>query len=248
MALCFHSLWLGATIHSMSQVDLLYRLQQIDDKIRESKKRLTEVVLLQKESSELINARHRTVIAGDELHNWGGQQTDLNLELTSLTDKAQREETRLYSGSVTNTKELTDIQHELESLARRRTVLEDELLEAMIMVEEAQEEDEESQSELALIEATWLQDQEDLRDEQAELVNRINELTGMRKQQLELMTAGSVSAYENAIRRAGSSAVVLLKNGRCRGCQVTVPINLIKNADEGKLVTCDSCTRILCPV
>ena len=232
----------------MSQVDLLYRLQQIDDEIRESKKRLTEVVLLQKESSKLINARQRTVIAGDELHKWRGQQTDLNLELTSLTDKAEREETRLYSGTVTNTKELTDIQHELESLGRRRTILEDELIEAMILVEETQEEDETARSELADVEATWLQEQEDLKIEQAELVNRINELTVLRKQQLGLMTAGSITAYENAIRRAGSSAVVLLKNGRCRGCQVTVPVNLIKNADEGKLVNCDSCSRILCPV
>jgi len=231
----------------MSQLDLLYRLQQLDDEIRESKKRLTKVILLQKETSQLKKARQRVEVAADELHKSRGQQTDLNLELTTLTDKVQREETRLYSGTVTNTKELADIQHELESLARRRTVLEDELIEAMILAEEAQEEDEAARSELADVEATWLQDQEDLKNEQVELVNRINELTVVRKQQLAQMSAGSISAYENAIRRAGSSAVVLLKNGRCRGCQVTVPVNLIKNADEGKLVTCDSCTRILCP-
>jgi len=231
----------------MSQLDLLYRLQQLDDEIRESKKRLTKVILLQKETSQLNKARQRVDVAADGLHKWRGQQTDLNLELTTLTDKVQREESRLYSGTVTNTKELTDIQHELESLARRRTVLEDELIEAMILAEEAQEEDEVARSELADVEVIWLQDQEDLKNEQAELVNRINELTVVRKQQLAQMSAASISAYENAIRRAGSSAVVLLKNGRCRGCQVTVPINLIKNADEGKLVTCDSCTRILCP-
>ena len=231
----------------MSQLDLLYRLQQLDDEIRESKKRLTKVILLQKETSQLKKARQRVEVAADELHKSRGQQTDLNLELTTLTDKVQREETRLYSGTVTNTKELADIQHELESLARRRTVLEDELIEAMILAEEAQEEDEAARSELADVEATWLQDQEDLKNEQVELVNRINELTVVRKQQLAQMSAGSISAYENAIRRAGSSAVVLLKNGRCRGCQVTVPVNLIKNVDEGKLVTCDSCTRILCP-
>jgi predicted nucleic acid-binding Zn-ribbon protein len=231
----------------MSQLDLLYRLQQLDDEIRESKKRLTKVILLQKETSLLKKARQRVEVAADELHKWRGQQTDLNLELTTLTDKVQREETRLYSGTVTNTKELADIQHELESLARRRNILEDELIEAMILAEEAQEEDEAARSELADVEAAWLQDQEDLKNEQAELVNRINELTVVRKQQLGQMSAGSISAYENAIRRAGLSAVVLLKNGRCRGCQVTVPVNLIKNADEGKLVTCDSCTRILCP-
>ena len=43
----------------MSQVDLLFRLQQIDDEIREGKKRLSQVILLQKEDDQLIDARQR---------------------------------------------------------------------------------------------------------------------------------------------------------------------------------------------
>lgn len=232
----------------MSQVDLLYRLQQIDDEIREGKKRLAQVVRLQKESRELKEARQRAADSEAGLHKWRGQQSDLNLELSSLNEKSEREETRLYSGTVTNPKELTDIQHELESLGRRREILEDELLEAMINGEEAQEEDEKSHRELAETEAAWTKDQAALKLEQAELVDRINELTTGREQHLRLMTSDSINAYENAIRRAGLMAVVPLKNNRCGGCQVTVPINLVKNADEGRLVTCDSCTRILSPL
>lgn len=238
---------IDVTIWTMSQVDLLYRLQQIDDEIRSAKNRLAEVIRSQRETPELLAARQRAEAAAGELHEYRTTQTDLNLELKSLNSKALSSERRLYSGTVKNPKELEDLQHESESLAKRRTVLEDELLEAMIMVEDAQEEDEAAQASLQEIEAMWRQDQEDFKQEQTELIARINELTALRKKQIGLISSESLQSYENAQRRAGATAVVLMKNNRCRGCLVTVPANLVKAVDEGKLVHCDSCSRILCP-
>lgn len=237
----------NATIGVMSQVDLLYRLQQIDDEIQAGKKRLSQVIRSQRETEELLAARKRAETAAAELQDRRATQNNLNLELKSLNSKAQRSEKRLYSGTVKNPKELEDLQHELESLTRRRAALEDELLEAMILVEEAQEEDEAAQAGLAEIEAAWSQDQTDLKQEQDELVARINELTVQRRKHLELISPESLAHYESAQRRAGSTAVVLMKNNRCRGCLVTVPANLVKAVDEGQLVHCDSCSRILCP-
>lgn len=230
----------------MSQVDQLYRLQQIDDGIRDGKARLSQVIRSQRESEELAAARQRAETVASELHKWRSQQTDLNLELKSLADKAQRSERRLYSGTVKNPKELEDLQNELNSLSRRRATLEDELIEAMIMVEEAEEEDVAAQAALREIEAAWNQDQIDLREEQEELVRHVNELTVQRKKHLELISSESLQRYEEAQRRVGPTAVVLMKNNRCRGCLVTVPANLVKAVDEGQLVQCDSCSRILC--
>lgn len=232
----------------MSQVDLLYRLQHIDDEIRESKRRLAEVIRLQGESSTLQAAREREGSAAAELHKWRARQTDLNLELKSLTDKAKRSEQRLYSGVVKNPKELSDLQHETEALARRREVLEDELLEAMIVVDEAEAGHEAAAEALRNIAAGWQQSQHDLQEEQSTLVRRIHELSAEREHQVALLNRNSLAAYESALRRVGPVAVVALSNGRCRGCQERVPANLVKAADEGQLVICDSCSRILCPV
>jgi predicted nucleic acid-binding Zn-ribbon protein len=231
----------------MSQIDLLYRLQQIDDEIRAGKKRLTVVVRSQKETEELLAARQRAESSAAQLREHRATQADLNLALKSLNAKAQSSERRLYSGTVKNPKELEDLQNELESLSRRRSSLEDELLEAMILVEEAQEEDTAAQISLEENEASWAQDQADLKQEQSELVTRVNSLTVQRKKHLELITAESLLAYEDAQRRAGTTAVVLLKNSRCRGCLVTVPENQVKWVNEGQLIHCDSCSRILCP-
>ncbi|MFN2207042.1 MAG: hypothetical protein ACK2UT_14075, partial [Candidatus Promineifilaceae bacterium] len=124
----------------MSQVQLLYRLQQYDSEITQKKQRLAEVVQLQRETQELLAARKRLQNASDEVTKWTTTQTDLNLELGTVNEEARRSDKRLYSGKVTNTKELEDLQLKVESLGRRRGVLEDEVLDAMIMLEDAQEE------------------------------------------------------------------------------------------------------------
>ncbi|MGD2049819.1 MAG: C4-type zinc ribbon domain-containing protein [Chloroflexota bacterium] len=232
----------------MSQVELLFRLQHTDDEIRAAKNRLSEVIRLQTESQELLAARKRAEMAAYELNQRRAQQTDLNLELSSLENKSKRSEQRLYSGSVKNPKELSDLQHEIESLGRRQGALEEELLEVMIGVEEAEAEDAEAKESLQQIEAKWSQTQQNLQQEQGDLVQRIKDLTKQRESQLSMITPESLAAYEGVLRRVGTTAVVTLKNNRCRGCQVTVPANRVKAADEGKLVFCDSCGRILCPV
>ena len=229
----------------MSQIDFLYRLQQIDDEIREGKERLTSVLRLQAESSELLAARESADAVESELQRRRTSQKDLNLELSTLNTKSKRSEDRLYSGLVKNPKELADIQQEIESLGRRRSVLEDEVLEAMILLEEAESESNSAASDLIRIEEEWQYNQEILKEEQAELVQRLGELLNSRKQQLTTINPQTLTAYEGAKRHAGPSAVVLLVNGRCRGCQVTVPANLVKGVDRGEMITCDTCGRLL---
>lgn len=231
----------------MSQVDLLYRLQQIDDEINQKKHRLGEVLRLQQGNNAIKEARERAETAAAELQQWRTQQKDLNLELKGLTDKTKRSENRLYSGQVKNPKELSDLQSEIDSLNRRRAGLEDEVLEAMIMVEDAQEEADDANSSLAQLEAEWETAKVELMAEQNELVQRIKELNNIRKEHVQSISSQFMAAYDSVMKRSGGTAVVQLTRNRCRGCLVTVPANQVKAADEGKLIYCDNCGRILSP-
>ena len=99
----------------MSEVQQLYQLQEIDTELQEKKRRLAEVLNAQKETDELLAARERVTATEGELHIWQTKQRDLNLQLESLNGKAKRSEDRLYSGTVSNPKELTDLQNEIAS-------------------------------------------------------------------------------------------------------------------------------------
>ncbi|MEW5989152.1 MAG: hypothetical protein AB1791_21205 [Chloroflexota bacterium] len=232
----------------MSQPSLLYRLQQIDTETRQKKTRLGEVLKAQKESEKLVEARGRAATVEATLHKWQTRQRDLNLELSGLDTKARQSENRLYSGLVKNPKELSDLQREIESLGRRRTHLEDEILEAMIEVEAAQEEKTAADQHLHLTQSDWEKNQSALRHEQNDLTGRLQELAHLRQEVLPLLTAASLAEYEAAGRRRGGLAVVALKQNVCQGCQVVVPAHLVHLAGQGQLAYCESCGRILYPV
>ncbi len=105
---------------------------------------------------------HGTIQASDELQTWQTRQSDLNLEQGSVNNEASRTEKRLYSGNVTNPKELADLQQKIEALGRRNAVLEDEILEAMIMIEDAQEEKDAARRQLAEVLSAWEKGQSSL--------------------------------------------------------------------------------------
>ncbi|MFZ1396532.1 MAG: hypothetical protein WAS33_06535, partial [Candidatus Promineifilaceae bacterium] len=107
----------------------LFQLQKLDTEIDEKKKRLGDVLKAQKEPQSLLAARQRDEAARAELQKWQAKHQDLTLEVGGLSSKAKNSENKLYSGKVTNPKELSDLQQEIEALGRRKAVLEDAVLE-----------------------------------------------------------------------------------------------------------------------
>ena len=232
----------------MSQVQELYRLQQIDTEIHQRKQRLLEVIQLQRETEALLAARQRVGVADSELQSWQTRQNDLNLELGSLNSEARRTEQRLYSGNVKNPKELEDLQNKVQALGRRRGVLEDEILEAMIMIEDAQTEMDTAAKSLAEIQVGWEKVQANLKLEQNELALRLHELMGARQGKLPLIDEPLLADYEQLKTRKSGVAVAGLVEGRCSGCHLTVSAQKVKRVEQGEIVTCGGCWRILSPL
>lgn len=231
----------------MSQVQQLFRLQQIDSDIAAKKARLKEVLGLQRETQELRAARLRAETAGTTLHKQQALLDDLNLEVAGVVDKARRSEQRLYSGKVTNPKELTDLEQEVAALGRRRAVLEDEVLEAMIAVEEAQAEDADARESLAEIGAGWELAQASLKVEQNDLALALHDLLARRAEQAGTVGPQMLAEYDALRARKNGLAVVALVDHSCSGCRVRLPENKVLQAERGDLVRCSGCGRILCP-
>jgi predicted nucleic acid-binding Zn-ribbon protein len=229
----------------MSQVQQLYLLQQIDTEIREKKQRLGEVLRAQKETEDLLAAKKRVETAVTDLQTWQTQRQDLNLELQSLKNKAKSAEQRLYSGNVKNPKELSDLQSSIESLGRQRSALEDEVLEAMIMIEDIETEKSAATQALQTIQIDWEQSQASLKREQNELALRVHELMGQRKVRLSSISPDALTEYEAISRQAKGVAVVKIKNSLCTGCRLNVSSQKEKQAREGQKVYCANCGRIL---
>ncbi|MCP4358577.1 MAG: hypothetical protein GY796_11220 [Chloroflexi bacterium] len=231
----------------MTQVHQIYKLQETDIEIREKKQRLGVVLQTLNGPGWLLQAKERNNTADADLQHVQSQYNIHNLELKSLRQKAKSSENRLYSGKVTNPKELADLQGEIESLGRRASVQEDDVLEAMIMLEDAETEKVTATEMLTQAETRWEKVSVELETEKTELAVRLNTLLSLRQEQAKALTATTLIEYEHLAQKKGGTAVSRVRGELCLGCRTTISANKIKEAREGKKIYCGSCGRIIYP-
>lgn len=231
----------------MTQIHQLYKLQETDVEIREKTKYLKEVMAAQQESPALLAAKERAETAVSELQKWQSKHNNLSLELKSLQTRAKNSENRLYSGKVTNTKELADLQKEIESLTKRGEILEEEVLEALLYVEDAETEKTAADDALEVAQAKWENNVVHYKEEQNTTALRLHKLMQLRKEQASVCDARSLQEYEKLAAKKKGIAIARVRVDMCLGCRLTVSENKVKQAKQGEKVYCGSCGRILYP-
>ncbi|MFQ5945251.1 MAG: zinc ribbon domain-containing protein [Anaerolineae bacterium] len=228
------------------RVRSLYILQNTDVKLTEAENRLESVLLALREPEELIAARDGV----GEIEARGAdarrrlRQKELDLE--AVREKLASEEARLYGGSVTHPRELQGLEQEVQSLKRRRSQLEDEVLEVMVAQEETQADLDEMSEGLSLLEDTWKKNQAGLLEEERTLHERVEQLSALREEQAESLGSEDLASYEDLRGRKGSQAVAVVERAVCGGCGVAVPPSQMQKVLRGQeLVRCDNCERFL---
>lgn len=230
----------------MSKAETLYRLQTIDLEVDERNCRLKEVKASLEGSEELYQVRQALQDGEKELRQQRTKLRDRELEMQSLTNKIVSVEDRLYGGRIKNPKELANLQGEIQYLRRRKGELEDQVLEAMIEVEESEVSVTEQRERLARLEGDWQETQVRLSAEQNELISRLSQLKAKRAKLQGTIEASDLALYEDLRRRRGGRAVALLEGELCQGCRVTLPTSKAQQARQGETLTlCGSCERIL---
>jgi predicted nucleic acid-binding Zn-ribbon protein len=163
-----------------------------------------------------------------------------------LDQKIAREEQRMFSGGVSNPKELSALQAEVESLKRKKTSLEDELLEAMLGREQAAatmegltKEREETGTEVADLTAVVADLTGGIASEMQQHSSRRTEIAGA-------IPADLVTLYERIREAKGGVGAAALEAGTCLGCHTKLPQReLERMRAEGGLQRCENCRRIL---
>ncbi len=232
----------------MTGGEALYRLQQLDSERDATQDRLREIDAALRDDTRLRRARQALQEQEQEARKWQARQRDLELEIESLADKSARSEARLYGGKVTNPKELTDLEAEIASLQRRRRRLEDQLLEAMIEREGAEDTRDAAQTHLQETESTWSRTQADLRAERTGLEQRLQEIERRRDEVAAHLDPQTLAAYNRLRELKGGQAVARLRADICTVCGVTISASAEWKLRQGELIHCDSCGRIIVSV
>lgn len=230
----------------MTHTSVLHRLQDIDSDSDARRARLDDINAVLGQNEEVRAARERLETAETTLRVAQADVNQLELEIGSLEDKANATSDRLYSGTVTNPKELQDLELELESLGKRRDGLEESLLEAMVAVDDGDSKAESARAELAATEEAWASDQGDLTAEKRDLEARLGELNASREELLAQIDGPSLEAYEKLRAKLGGVAVATIEGGVCAACGVQPASSVAQKARHGDVAArCPNCQRIL---
>lgn len=230
----------------MSRVQQLYQLQILDSEVDKINQQLAEIVAELGESDALKQAKAKVEAQEKALRHVQATMQDLNLEVKSLANKITQQEKTLYQGKPLSAKEAANLQGEINSLKRRQGQREELLLEAMVGAEEAEEQLEQAQAELATIRAGWQANQERLTQQQADLRAKSDQLKHQRPVMVKVIDADDMEAYEDLRPRKAGRAVALVKDGICLGCGVGASSSRIQQARAGaELIYCGTCGRIL---
>ena len=230
----------------MTSIADLYRLQEVDLALQSARDDLTDVQSRLGEPEELIEVRHAAEERQEAQRVAAKDFKEREWEADEQQRKIEKPEQKLYEGKVSNPKELEDLQKDVESLKRRRIVLDDEAFAAMERLDEAERALAEAQRHLEELTGTTGVEQDELRARQSTLEGEIASLEGQRA---ELAAGGDevlLDRYDELRAGRQGQAVAKVQGGSCQGCRILLPVNLIQRARVGdEVVQCNNCERIL---
>lgn len=230
-----------------SQAQSLYQLQTLDIALSKRRVRLKEIAALLGDDHKVAEARTALTDAENVLKPLQTRSRDLDLEIKALVDKIKAADERLYSGKIRNPKEMQDLQNDITSLQKRQSHLEDDLLELMMRVEEAQEGVDRAQAALKAALALQAGEQLSLRNEQENLTAEVRQAEAERKAAAQHIAPGTLKQYEALrIAKKGGAVVAPLVGESCKLCGVEQTTSIVQKVHQSQeLVPCWSCGRIL---
>lgn len=231
----------------MAQGKALYELQEIDLKLIQSQKRLREIEAKLADNAAVKAAQLAVTKAENTLNPLQVNLRDLELQLQTTRNKRQTTEDRLYSGSVSNPKELQDMQQEIVSLNKRDNDLEDKMLELMMSIEEASDTLDSATINLNQVIEANTAENADLVHERQQLQQAVTILRDVRTEKVDTINDSAIATYEAMRPRTGNRPMSqLTSDNSCSICGVQQNMMATKEIKRGDTLTkCNNCNRIL---
>ncbi len=230
----------------MSTARSLLGLQETDQQLamcRRAYRQIVEELDSEGGIPDLTAARERAKVKQLELKLEAARNES---EAASLGDRFKQLEERLYSGAITNVRELTAIETEHNTARRELARVDEAISPSKTAAEEAEQAYERLSGELEEREAAWALRRKELRKERSRLGAEYKKIGAGRESATEGIPGSDLETYNALLPRMNGVAVVRVDRGVCQGCRVRLPIGEISRMQNAAgLVNCSSCGRIL---
>lgn len=217
----------------------LSRLEHRDKNLAEQQ-RLEEVQTAHQEANDRLAALQ---IAIEDLD---AQIAKFESEIDSVRQREDRDR-KLLAGGTVDAKQLTELQHELDTLERRQAALEDSQLEVMERREELQGEQQSALGRIDDLQKELGVAQTACEKARAELDQQRHQGLSRRDELVALLDPDLVGLYERQRARGGAGAGQL-QGRRCGACRIEIDkgeLARISGAADDEVLRCPECGAIL---
>jgi predicted nucleic acid-binding Zn-ribbon protein len=218
------------------------------DQLIHRRETLPEHTVLRELDITLTTLRDEIVGAETEASDVTRELAKAEGDVEQVRSRAGRDQQRLDAGQVSSPKELEGLQHEIATLAKRQSDLEDIVLDVMERLESAQSRQAELTAQQVAAEARVAEQTASRDMATGEIDNEVATLRAQRDTQAGSIDADLVTLYEKIRAQQGGVGAAELKQRRCTGCRLelnTVEINQLRTADDDEVMRCEECRRIL---
>ena len=227
----------------------LLELQAVDTELGQlahRRRNLPQLAALRDAQQRAADLQNEVVDAQTQADDVAAEQRRLESDVDTVRARAVRDESRLQAGGLPS-RELESLQHEIATLARRQSTLEDELLDVMERAEEAASALRGATERLAAVTSEVKQ----LEAERDAAFAEIDATVGRREPERVALVGDLpdelLALYEKARAQSGTGAA-MLRQRRCEACHIELSgseLAAVRHADPDEVVRCDNCRAVL---
>ncbi len=225
---------------------ILLAVQEVDHLIAELKSELATLDDGSKIRSAVFLAQSEIEKMKASAHELEKEIRDGEWEMQSINSKIKTLEDKAFSGKITNAKELSAIEADIEALKRTVGKIEDRLIPLYDQLEAKKSEinDLQVKIEAASVKAEKLK--QSYESKSKSINEKLSQFEQKRQEFAKRADPQLLRKYEQIRSKLARDAVVPLKEDKCGGCRMSLSSIAISSLkDDSKVHSCDNCGRFL---
>ena len=229
-----------------AELQRLWKLSQIDTGLVEVRHKAANLDIGKKIAAEIEELKKQDAEVGGRARKLSADLTDLELAQKGIDDKLKKIDKQLYGGSVVNSREVENLEKEILALKRQRDGNDEKILELWEIVPPAKEAADKIEKKIAEKTKQLAERKKAALVEKAALETEFARLTKLRPDALRGIGPGLLNKYDGIRQRMGGIGMVeATRKKACTGCGTLLPERMVQALREDKVITCESCHRIL---
>ncbi|MDI6796020.1 MAG: C4-type zinc ribbon domain-containing protein [Desulfatibacillaceae bacterium] len=227
------------------QICKLVKLQSIDNEAAKVQVTLAQCnKKLDKLTTKVADIRSQVASHQEKRDDLARRQRMLESEVVDVKALRKKSQERLMS--IKNAREYKALQREIDDSKRKVDEMENQLVEYMEQMEQAEASLALLGEELAALEDALAQETKSVDKERSHGQKRLGELDGERISVSQSVEPDIFARYSLVLRSTGGIAVVPVESQVCKGCNMNIPPQIYNELQRGdELKMCPHCERII---